>query len=165
MKDQINLLDVRLDADCQSILCMPIQWSGNHGIIGNGKDIMGTGKIFEVMKILGVDKLLVSWRETISATMFQQLKIHHGACMDVESMVSGDISQTFSQAMLQLLGVFANINLCLQQWSKIMSHNQDIFHIGLLFERDTLALSTSQHNIRHLHHGIMYSSTQQICQI
>ena len=76
VKDQTSLSDVRLDADFQSILRMPIQRGGDHGIVGNGKDIMGAWKILEAMKILGVDKLPASWKETVSATTFQQLGIH-----------------------------------------------------------------------------------------
>ncbi|KAN0091609.1 hypothetical protein V8E55_005175 [Tylopilus felleus] len=56
----------------QAILRMPIQRGGNHGVVGNGKDIMAVWKVFEAMKILGVGRVPEAWRETISAPILQQ---------------------------------------------------------------------------------------------
>ena len=64
---------MRLEGDFKAILRMPIQRGGNHGIVGNGKDVMQVWKLFSAMSLLSVGKAPDNWRKTIDAVIFNEV--------------------------------------------------------------------------------------------
>jgi hypothetical protein len=82
VEQQTNLDGGHLDADLQSILRIPIERGGPHGIVGNGKDIILAWDIFTVM-MEGAGKDPLTWKDNMCADTFEkaQKRYYYFYCM------------------------------------------------------------------------------------
>ena len=70
---QTSLQGRQLDADLQSILCIPIERGGPQGIVGNGKDILLAWEIFAAMTDgAGEGDVPLTWRDNVCAVTFEK---------------------------------------------------------------------------------------------
>lgn len=76
VEKQTCIQSQQLDAELQSILCIPIARGGIRGIVGNAKDLLAAWKIFEEMHARQ-RQVPINRRYVIGLAMVERAQKHH----------------------------------------------------------------------------------------